>query len=216
MLLFLNQVKRLRFLGNLILQITHDVFVHYFGFQLWWTILAPWRSFCINTSQWVLVSPRNAWYILVVLELWFENLLGIKYSRDTTLLLEFPILRTTPFRHLIVKNLFDFVLILPWNWLGEESAVITTNLISIIIYVPVSEKVICHRIIDIVHLVTGDHVVLVSHSNHLVNVFLLSHIAWFSSIYNKLLPYLLLPTITLWIRGMKPLMMRVYLIEVFV
>ena len=70
---------------------------------------------------------------------------------------------------------------------GWKSAVITANLISIIICIPVSEKVICHRIIDICNLVAHD-VVLVSHSHHLVDLFLLSKVAWLSPINNKLLP----------------------------
>ena len=66
--------------------------------------------------------------------------------------------------------------ILPRNRLREESAVITANLITIIICIPVSEKVICHRIIDVGHLVAHD-VALGSHSHHLVDLFLLSQVA---------------------------------------
>lgn len=114
-------------------------------------------------------------------------------------MLEFPILgpATLP-RQLIIEDLFDLMRIrLPGNGLGEKSAVVATNLVSVIVGISVSEEVIRHRIVDVVHLVARDDVFLVTHSDHLVDVFLLSHVARLSPVDDELLTDLLLPAVAL-------------------
>lgn len=69
------------------------------------------------------------------------------------------------------------MLVLALDRLSEERAVVAADLVSIRVRVPVSEHVIRDGIVDVVHLVSGHHVVLISRSDHLVHGVLLPQVA---------------------------------------